>query len=83
MGGKQPPSWFMLAAAVIALPIVATAQVTTEQSASIIVFPKVVTDGTWDTVIQLGNQSNNQRFHLSRGGDGHLDGPFAHHSAER
>ncbi len=40
----------------------AGAQVTTEQSAALIVFPKVVADGTWDTVIQVVNQSGNQRY---------------------
>ncbi len=53
--------WLILAAAITGLPIVAAAQVTTEQSASIIVFPKVITDGTWDTVIQIANQSVNFR----------------------
>lgn len=62
MSAKQPLSWFMLAAAFIALPIGATAQVTTEQGASIIVFPKVIADGTWDTVIQLANQTVNERL---------------------
>ncbi len=37
------------------------ALVTTEQSASILVFPKVVADGTRDTVIQITNTSNNMR----------------------
>src|SRR5690349_23430014 len=31
------------------------AQVTTERSASIVVFPKVIADGTHDTTIQLSN----------------------------
>lgn len=52
----------LIATAVLAVvPLAAAAQVTTEQSASIIVFPKVVADGTWDTVIQVVNQSGNQR----------------------
>jgi hypothetical protein len=34
------------------------AQVTTEKSASILVFPKVIADGTRDTVIQITNTSN-------------------------
>ena len=36
----------------------ASAQVTTERSASILVFPKVVSDGTRDTIIQITNTSN-------------------------
>lgn len=36
----------------------AKADVTTEQSASILVFPKVVADGTRETVIQITNTSN-------------------------
>jgi len=41
----------------IAKPVVA--MVTTEQSASILVFPKVIADGTRDTIIQITNTSNN------------------------
>jgi len=44
---------------VIAKP--AVAKVTTEQSASILVFPKVIADGTRDTIIQITNTSNNMR----------------------
>jgi hypothetical protein len=36
----------------------AAADVTTERSASIIVFPKVIADGTRDTIIQITNTSN-------------------------
>jgi hypothetical protein len=36
----------------------AAADVVTEQSASILVFPKVVADGTRDTIIQITNTSN-------------------------
>ena len=36
----------------------AAAEVTTELSASILVFPKVVADGTRDTIIQITNTSN-------------------------
>lgn len=39
----------------------AAAAVTTEQSASILVFPKVIADGTRDTIIQITNTSNNMR----------------------
>jgi hypothetical protein len=35
--------------------------VTTEQSASILVFPKVIADGTRDTIIQITNTSNDTR----------------------
>ena len=38
-----------------------SAAVTTEQSASILVFPKVISDGTRDTIIQITNTSNNMR----------------------
>jgi hypothetical protein len=60
---RAPPRLRQLisAAVLTALPLSATAQVTTEQSASIIVFPKVIADGTWDTVIQVANQSSNMR----------------------
>jgi hypothetical protein len=36
----------------------ALAEITTEKSASILVFPKVISDGTKDTVIQITNTSN-------------------------
>ncbi|MBI3783967.1 MAG: hypothetical protein HY270_11250 [Deltaproteobacteria bacterium] len=39
----------------------AVARVTTEQSASILVFAKVIADGTRDTIIQITNTSNNMR----------------------
>jgi len=39
----------------------AAARVTTEQSASILVFPKVIADGSRDTIIQITNTSNNMR----------------------
>jgi len=39
----------------------ASARVTTEESASILVFPKVVADGNRDTIIQITNTSNNMR----------------------
>jgi hypothetical protein len=44
---------------IAAKPAVAT--VTTERSASILVFPKVIADGTRDTIIQITNTSNNMR----------------------
>jgi len=51
-------------AALVGLGVVAKpaiAAVTTEQSASILVFPKVIADGTRDTIIQITNTSNNMR----------------------
>jgi len=48
-----------MAAALVGLMVGgAQAQVTTERSASILVFPKVIADGTRDTVIQITNTSN-------------------------
>jgi len=46
------------AAFVAMLAGVAAAEVVTERSASILVFPKVIADGTRDTVIQITNTSN-------------------------
>lgn len=40
----------------------ANADVTTEQSASILFFPKVIADGTRDTIIQITNTSNSVVF---------------------
>ena len=49
----------LMAAALVALVAsAATAEVTTDQSASILVFPKVIADGTRETVIQITNTSN-------------------------
>ncbi len=39
----------------------AQARITTEESASILVFPKVIADGGRDTIIQITNTSNNMR----------------------
>jgi hypothetical protein len=48
-----------MAAALIGLAVGgAQAQVTTERSASILVFPRVISDGTRDTIIQITNTSN-------------------------
>jgi hypothetical protein len=48
-----------MAAALVGLVVGgAQAQVTTEKSASILVLPKVISDGTRDTVIQITNTSN-------------------------
>jgi len=49
----------ILAAALVGMMAGASsAQVTTERSASIMVFPKVIADGTRDTIIQMTNTSN-------------------------
>jgi hypothetical protein len=45
-------AWLAGAATVVA------AQVSTEESASVIVFPKVIADGSWDTTIQIANGAN-------------------------
>jgi hypothetical protein len=48
-----------MAAALVGLVVGgANAQVTTERSASLLVFPKVISDGTRDTIIQITNTSN-------------------------
>jgi hypothetical protein len=48
-----------MAAALVGLMVGgAQAQVTTERSASILVFPRVISDGTRDTIIQITNTSN-------------------------
>jgi hypothetical protein len=49
--------WLVIAGLVLGLPPLASAQVSTEQNASILFFPKVIADGTWDTVIQLASSS--------------------------
>jgi hypothetical protein len=49
----------LMAAALVGLVVGgAQAQVTTERSASILVFPRVISDGTRDTIIQITNTSN-------------------------
>src|SRR5215831_7158406 len=40
----------------------ARADVTVEQGASILVFPKIIADGTRDTVVQIANLSNDLVF---------------------
>ncbi|MEO8452569.1 MAG: hypothetical protein ABI647_22440 [Gemmatimonadota bacterium] len=48
-----------MAAALVGLVVGSVhAQVTTEKSSSILVFPKVIADGTRDTIIQITNTSN-------------------------
>jgi len=44
---------------VLALASVARAEVSTDVSGSVLVFPKVISDGERDTVIQISNTSNN------------------------
>jgi hypothetical protein len=56
--------WTLGLAAVVLLPLARVASATPEdvsieRSGSIIIFPKVVWDGTRDTIIQIGNTSNN------------------------
>jgi hypothetical protein len=55
-----------IALAVVALAAMvaarAGAEVVTEQSASILVFPKVIADGTRDTIIQISNTSNSMVY---------------------
>ena len=49
----------LMAAALVTLVVGgAQAHVTTEESASILVFPRVIADGTRDTIIQITNTSN-------------------------
>lgn len=49
----------LMAAALVCLAVGgAQAQVTTERSTSILVFPRVISDGTRDTIIQITNTSN-------------------------
>jgi len=50
------------AVALGAMAATASADVTTERGASILVFPKVISDGTFDTVIQITNTSNDVVF---------------------
>jgi len=45
-----------------AAPHFAAGQVTTVESASVIVFPRVVVDATWDTTIQIGNDANRPAY---------------------
>jgi hypothetical protein len=50
--------WGALAGLWLASAMSVSAQVSTQESASILVFPKVVADGTWDTTIQIANGAN-------------------------
>ena len=51
----------MLLAGVVMAPG-ARADVTTDQSGSLVIYPKVISDGTRDTLIQLSNRSNTFAF---------------------
>lgn len=49
----------LVAAALVCLMATgASADVTTDQSASLLIFPKIIADGTRDTIIQITNTSN-------------------------
>lgn len=63
MASKWLRGWLVIAGLVLGLPPLASAQVSTEQNASILFFPKVIADGTWDTVIQLGNRADMTMTH--------------------
>lgn len=61
----KPNPWLAGLGALLGLMIsaqVTSADVTTDQSASILVFPKVIADGTRDTLIQISNTSNSLVF---------------------
>src|SRR5579862_373540 len=45
-----------------AAPHLAHGQVTTGEAASVIVFPRVVVDGTWETTIQISNTANRPAY---------------------
>lgn len=50
----------LLAAAAVCLMAPAGAQVSSDQPGSMLIFPKVIVDGTRDTVIQISNVANSQ-----------------------
>ena len=52
--------WLVITGLTLVVPQLVTAQVSAEQNASVLFFPKVIADGTWDTVIQLANSSSAQ-----------------------
>lgn len=60
MGGVTAARWHMgwVLAIVLALTSISAADTTTERSSSILIFPKVVFDGSRDTLIQISNTSN-------------------------
>ena len=53
---------FLTALWTCAAPHLARSQVTTVESASVIVFSRVVVDGTWDTTIQIGNDASRPAY---------------------
>jgi hypothetical protein len=62
-GSKRSPWLFGLGVLLAVLVVYgghARADVTTDRSGTVIVFPKVVADGTRDTIIQIANTSNTQ-----------------------
>jgi hypothetical protein len=60
MARKGLRGWLVIAGLALVVPQLAAAQVSVEQNASVLFFPKVITDGTWDTIIQLANSSGAQ-----------------------
>ena len=64
MRGLKRSPWLFGLGVLLAVLVVygghARADVTTDQSASIIIFPKVIVDGTRDTLIQIANTDNMQ-----------------------
>jgi len=64
MRGLKRSPWLHGLGVLLAILVVsgghARADVTTDQSGSIVVFPKVISDGTRDTLVQLTNRSNMQ-----------------------
>ncbi len=62
MGGLKRNPWLFGLGALLAVLVVfggyARADVTTDQAGSIIIFPKVISDGTRDTVISISNIRN-------------------------
>lgn len=61
MSGWLRSSYVLFNGITLALsPWPADAQVSTEQSTSVIVFPKVIADGSRDTLLQVSNASNGQ-----------------------
>lgn len=60
MGGVKAAGWYLsgLLTVVMLCASTAIADTTTERSSSILIFPKVVFDGSRDTLIQISNTSN-------------------------
>jgi len=65
-----------IAACLIAAAVTpAAAQTTTNQSASLLVFPKVVVNGAWETTIQLSNNANRPAYAVCYYVNGGLTNP--------